>query len=308
MSICEEAPFSDEPKAISTRNACRYVKIPKELAQSGKAPRPVRIYADGAYDLFHQGHAKQLQQAKNLFPNVYLIVGVCSDDMLHKFKGLTVLNESERYEAVRHCRYVDEVLRDAPWVVTDEFIEENKIDFVAHDDIPYACGNTDDIYARLKAKGLFAATNRTEGVSTSDIVARIVRDYDEYVRRNLERGYSAKDLNISYFKERRIRFKRKIHELKDKGKNVIGTIGERTDDMISKWEEKSKDFIESFLRRFGKEKLTHIWNESKNRIMNALSPPASPSHSSNSSNNGDISEDEDISMRSPRMKRARINI
>lgn len=306
MSVYQQAPFSDEPEAIKLLNACNYkLKITNEIAMSGRAPRAVRIYADGAYDLFHEGHAKQLQQAKNLCPNAYLIVGVCSDDMLHKLKGLTVLNENERYEAVRHCRYVDEVVRDAPWVVTDDFLEAHKIDFVAHDDLPYACGDTSDIYAALKAKGMFLATNRTEGVSTSDIVARIVRDYDEYARRNLERGYSAKDLNISYLKEKRIRFKRKIHELRDKGKNVIGSIGERTDDMIAKWEEKSKDFVESFLGRFGKEKLTNIWNESKNKILNAFSPPGSPAHSTDSSVSGDISEDDEYKA-TPTAKRARI--
>lgn len=42
-------------------------------------------------------------------------------------KGRTAMNENERYEAVKHCRYVDEILIDAPWAITDEFLEENKV-------------------------------------------------------------------------------------------------------------------------------------------------------------------------------------
>lgn len=97
------------------------------------------------------------------------------------------MNDFERYEGVRHCRYVDEVrslysilplamfidifsdqiilqiIADAPWTLCDDFITANKIDFVAHDDIPYTGDGIDDIYGWLKAKGMFVATERTEG-------------------------------------------------------------------------------------------------------------------------------------------------
>ncbi|RZC34239.1 choline-phosphate cytidylyltransferase A-like [Asbolus verrucosus] len=270
------APFSEDPDPTKIRAECDYnIKITLEMAKSGNVPRPVRVYADGAFDLFHQGHAKVLMQAKQAFPNVYLIVGVSNDKMVHEMKGRTVMDEDERYNAVRHCRYVDEVLRNAPWEYTDEFLEKHKIDFVAHDDIPYESENTEDTYGELKKRGMFLTTQRTEGVSTSDIVARIVRDYDIYVRRNLARGYSAKELNVSYIKEKTLRLQNKMDELKDKGKKYIDTIGERTDDIIMKWEDKSREVIDNFLTYFFKKPL-RIWNESKGKLLKALTPPGTP--------------------------------
>jgi cytidyltransferase-like protein len=152
-SCSQPAPFSDDPICQRRRDAIDYsIKITKEAAASGTAGRPVRIYADGIYDMFHSGHARQLMQAKSTFPSVYLIVGVCNDNLTLAMKGRTVMNETERYEAVRHCRYVDELLSDAPWSLDEDFLRERKIDFVAHDDLPYGADGEDDIYKWLKVR------------------------------------------------------------------------------------------------------------------------------------------------------------
>ena len=141
------------------------------------ADRPVRIYADGVYDLFHYAHALQLRQAKLSFPNVHLIVGVVSSSLCEQHKNRPLLESAERYEAVRNCRWVDEVVEDAPWVIDDNFMNKLQIDYVAHDELPYAMATNDDVYDWIKKNGQFLPTRRTEGVSTSDLVARIVSLY-----------------------------------------------------------------------------------------------------------------------------------
>ena len=54
--------------------------------------------------------------------------------------------------------------------------------------------------SQVKSAGRFKETKRTDGISTSDIIMRIVKDYNQYVMRNLDRGYSRKDLGVSYVK------------------------------------------------------------------------------------------------------------
>lgn len=168
---------------------------------------------------------RQLEQAKTAFPNTYLMVGVTGDHETHMRKGLTVLSARERAETVRHCRWVDEVLEDCPWIVTPEFLSKHRIDYVAHDDIPYGALEGDDIYGPIKREGRFLVTQRTEGVSTTGIITKIVRDYEQYISRQLRRGASRQELNISWLKKNELDLKHHVAELRDSIKHNWSSAG-----------------------------------------------------------------------------------
>jgi len=244
------------------------VEAPLPLPVSGEFPfkinsapvgRAVRIYCDGIYDLFHIGHAKSLEQAKRSFPNVYLLVGVCDDAVTHKKKGLTVLNDKERAESVRHCKWVDEVIEHAPWVVDQEFLDRHQIDYVAHDDIHYASGDDEDVYAFAKRAGKFLPTRRTDGISTSDIITRIVRDYDAYVRRNLERGVSRKELNVGFLRNQQINMTKSVSDIRESIiQNWQGTA-EELKQTFAMWDERSHELVRGFAGLFGAEAVVKLF-------------------------------------------------
>ena len=62
---------------------------------------------------------------------------------------------------------------------------------------------------------MFRATQRTEGISTSDIILRIIKDYDMYIERSLLRGYDRKDIGISSIKAFRVKLKSTINKFRD---------------------------------------------------------------------------------------------
>jgi choline-phosphate cytidylyltransferase len=57
-----------------------------------------------------------------------------------------------------------------------DFLNKMKIDYVCHDDIPYVTAGIEDAYAVCKKLGKFKATKRTEGISTTDVVAKILKN------------------------------------------------------------------------------------------------------------------------------------
>jgi choline-phosphate cytidylyltransferase len=173
-----------------------------EAAKADKTGRVYRVYADGIFDMAHLGHFRMLEQAKNSLGDpkkVELVCGVCNDEDTIKWKGKVVMNHQLRTETMRHVKWCDEVRDDAPWVITPAYMEKNRIDFVAHDALPYVdlsgASADGDVYLPIKKAGKFLETQRTEGISTSDLIVTIVKEYDEYVARNLKRGYTKEALN-----------------------------------------------------------------------------------------------------------------
>lgn len=212
------------------------------------------------------------------FPNTHLLVGVCNDALTHKCKGKTVMTEFERYESVRHCRWVDEVVENAPWVVDTAFLEKHNIDFVAHDDLPYpdVTGSADDAYGFVKRIGKFRATQRTNGISTSDLILRLIKDYNDYVLRNLGRGYTRQDMNVSYVREKRLRMRSKLQTLGTK----VREQQQRVEQKVRRfWAEHHGRELSDFADRFT-ERFLRVVRGRRRRGENADSGSGSPSCSS----------------------------
>lgn len=53
--------------------------------------------------------------------------------------------------------------------------------------------------------------------------------------------------------EKKFRIQNKMDELKDRGKRAIADISDRRAEFLQKWEERSREFIDTFLIMFGRD-------------------------------------------------------
>ncbi|XP_055807397.1 choline-phosphate cytidylyltransferase 1-like isoform X2 [Solanum dulcamara] len=83
------------------------------------------------------------------------------------------------------------------------------------------------LFHKVKSIGKFLETKWTDGISTSDLIMRIVKDYNEYVMHNLDRGYSRTDLGLSYVKEKRLRVNRGLKKLHERVKKQQEKVEEK---------------------------------------------------------------------------------
>ncbi|XP_074900172.1 ethanolamine-phosphate cytidylyltransferase isoform X4 [Buteo buteo] len=141
-------------------------------AGGAAAQRPVRVWCDGCYDMVHYGHSNQLRQARAM--GDYLIVGVHTDEEIAKHKGPPVFTQEERYKMVQAIKWVDEIAPGAPYVTTLETLDKYNCDFCVHGDDITLTIDGKDTYEEVKTAGRYRECKRTQGVSTTDLVGRML--------------------------------------------------------------------------------------------------------------------------------------
>ncbi|WP_207084923.1 adenylyltransferase/cytidyltransferase family protein [Nocardioides sp. S5] len=141
------------------------------VTQPAGPPPPRRVYVDMVGDLFHAGHVALLREARR--HGDHLIVGVLGDETTAAYKRRPIMTLAERVAVIESCRYVDEVVADAPFLVDEDFLEKHAITTVVHgDDLSPEGAAT--IYGAAVEHDALVLVTRTGGLSTTEVIQRVV--------------------------------------------------------------------------------------------------------------------------------------
>jgi len=129
------------------------------------------VYTYVVADLFHVGHLKCLQQAKDL--GDYLIVGVLTDEATMAYKRKPIITFEERIELVRNIKCVDEAVKQNS-LDPIENIEKYRPDIITHShkiDEKFPGGGIEDYMKKIGKKAI--RTEYFQGQSTTLIISKI---------------------------------------------------------------------------------------------------------------------------------------
>ena len=148
------------------------------------------IYVDGAFDMFHCGHVRFLEEAAKR--GDYLIVGIHGDSLVNKRRGsnLPLMNLHERVLSVLGCKYVNDVLIDAPLAITHEMIASLKISEVIHGTETDDVGAKEVRYQCPRELGILSVVKSPIDFKLVNILSRIQRKQAE-LQRKIERKKKA---------------------------------------------------------------------------------------------------------------------
>ena len=130
-----------------------------------------RVYVDMVGDLFHAGHVSLLREARQ--HGDWLVVGVLSDDTAASYKRRPIMSLAERVAVIESCRYVDEVIEDSPFQLSEEFLAEHNIATVVHGD-DLSPRDAVLVYGPAAAAGKLQYVQRTTEISTTQLIQRVL--------------------------------------------------------------------------------------------------------------------------------------
>jgi ethanolamine-phosphate cytidylyltransferase len=114
-----------------------------------------------------------------------LIVGVHADVVVNRIRGknFPLFNLQERVLSVLGSRFVDDVLMDAPYIITSEMIATLGIKEVIHgidfEDLEY-CHEEDDRYQHAKADEIFHVLRSPSSYCLTNLFDRIRKDQETF--------------------------------------------------------------------------------------------------------------------------------
>jgi len=132
------------------------------------------VYCDGIFDLCHIGHKNLFRRASKLGSHVK--VGVIGDADANSYKRPPVMTAAEREREVRGCKGVSQIIQNAPFLVSAEFIAKHRLDVVcAGEEYFERFPNPDDdpYYRDARRLGIAVPMPRSWEMSTTDLIQRI---------------------------------------------------------------------------------------------------------------------------------------
>jgi glycerol-3-phosphate cytidylyltransferase len=128
-----------------------------------------KVITYGTFDLFHYGHLKILERAKQL--GDYLVVAVSTDEF-NQVKGKKCVYPFEhRAEIEKAIKFVDEVIPESEW-------EQKSRDVTAHQiDILVMGSDWEGKFDELKELCEVVYLPRTPDISSTDIISNVKNNH-----------------------------------------------------------------------------------------------------------------------------------
>ena len=153
--------------------------IPMDIQKGEKSILEIKELMDDLDVIFFLRHGTCLGAVRDgqLIPwdddiDIGSIIGIHSDETVQNYKRSPIMTMEERISVVASCRYVDEVIPDAPLIIDLKWIKKHNIHLVVHgddfsEDLLQLC------YKIPIEMGIFKKVPYTPGISTTDITNRL---------------------------------------------------------------------------------------------------------------------------------------